>query len=112
MSMEVLDCHFVNAQDLTKPEHQLQSFFDTQYGFQVQAIRMNHSFPCYGLIITANQWKFVYSADSRPCTKLIELGTNATLLVHECTFDDEDDVRASKTNHSTLTQALDVACKM
>ncbi len=38
-------------------------------------------------------WKLVYSGDTRPYEGLIKAGMDATILIHEATFDDSMQVR-------------------
>ncbi|EPX74191.1 3'-tRNA processing endonuclease Trz1 [Schizosaccharomyces octosporus yFS286] len=56
--------------------------------------------------------KLVYSSDTRPNMKLARAGKNATVLLHEATF--EDDLRDEAVNryHSTISEALMIAKKM
>jgi len=55
--------------------------------------------------------KLVYSADTTPCERVIELARNADLLIHEATFDDSLADKASEDKHSTASQAAEVALK-
>lgn len=67
---------------------------------KVTEIEENHAF------------KIVYSGDTRPCSRLAQLGLNASLLIHEATFDDLKQEEAIKKRHSTITEALEVARDM
>jgi ribonuclease Z len=53
--------------------------------------------------------KIVYSGDTRPSEKLLNLSRNADLLIHEATFADEDADRARKDMHSTPSEAAKIA---
>ena len=51
----------------------------------------------------------VYSGDTRPCERLVKLGTAATILLHEATFGDEKKVEAIEKRHSTVGEAIDIS---
>lgn len=53
-------------------------------------------------------WKFVYSGDTRPCERLVQLGMNATLLLHEATLEDKMIEEAKEKAHSTTKEAIDI----
>ncbi len=55
--------------------------------------------------------KVVYSGDTRPTKKIVELAQNADLLIHDGTFDDELTERANEDGHSTASQAAEIANK-
>lgn len=69
----------------------------------------------FGVTMTINQdqpFKLTYSGDTKPCSALIELGLDSTLLIHEATMEDEliDDALAKM--HSTTSQAIEQGHKM
>ncbi|XP_039143394.1 tRNAse Z TRZ4, mitochondrial-like isoform X3 [Dioscorea cayenensis subsp. rotundata] len=53
-------------------------------------------------------WKLVYSGDTRPCQALIDASCDATVLIHEATFEDSLQDEAIVRNHSTTTEAIGV----
>lgn len=57
-------------------------------------------------------WKLVYSGDTRPSARLVELGHGATVLIHEATFSDCKADEALKKRHSTISEAIEVAQQM
>ncbi|OZJ02530.1 hypothetical protein BZG36_04131 [Bifiguratus adelaidae] len=57
-------------------------------------------------------WKVVYSGDTRPCQALVDIGKDATLLIHEATFDDTKMQEAREKRHSTANEAIDVGKQM
>eukprot|EP00775_Hariotina_reticulata_P010147 gene10147-10305_t len=54
-------------------------------------------------------WKVVFSGDTRPCQSVIDAAQQATLLVHEATFEDGMESDALFKKHSTTGEALGVA---
>lgn len=55
--------------------------------------------------------KIVYTGDTRPFATLIKLSTNADLLIHDSTLDDDLADRAEEDGHSTPSQAAKTAKK-
>ena len=55
--------------------------------------------------------KIVYSGDTRPCESVIREAINADLLIHDGTFDIDQEELASKYHHSTIMNAVEVAIK-
>ena len=59
-----------------------------------------------GSVVTEPGWKAVYSGDTRPCASLTEAARDATVLIHEATFEDELLEDAVKKKHSTTSEAI------
>jgi ribonuclease Z len=53
--------------------------------------------------------KLVLSGDTRPCGNIAQAAERADVLVHEATFAQEDAERARETQHSTATEAAELA---
>ncbi|KAK2630184.1 hypothetical protein QTJ16_001004 [Diplocarpon rosae] len=79
----------------------------------IKACAVEH---CHGALAVAfnfpNGFKVAYSGDCRPSNKFVEIGKDATLLIHEATFDDmlRNDAIAKK--HSTTSEALSIGTRM
>ena len=75
-----------------------------------KSVSVHHCKDAYALVIKSLAgWKIVYSGDCRPSVKLQEEGMDATLLIHESTFDPSLSEMALQKRHSTSNEALEVA---
>ncbi|KAG8128894.1 hypothetical protein E2320_015627 [Naja naja] len=57
-------------------------------------------------------WKVVYSGDTMPCATLVDMGKDASLLIHEATLEDGMEEEAIEKTHSTTSQAVEVGMRM
>jgi len=120
---------FVNAstfdidsvESSTKTYRDIQAYLSRRCGVRMTTTRVRHPASSSGIALVASKsparveqprWKFVYSGDTAPCQRLVRLGMNATLLVHEATFEDGMETDASAKLHSTVGQALRAAQDM
>ena len=53
--------------------------------------------------------KVTYSGDTRPCEKMIELAQGSDVLIHEATYEHEDQYKAIENCHSTSKEAAEIA---
>ena len=51
-------------------------------------------------------WKLAYSGDTRPCPALTAASADATVLIHEATFEDGMDEDAARKRHSMTSEAI------
>lgn len=85
---------------------------------RLESIRVVHCAHAFGFILESKDfnetdphtpgWKIVFSGDTRPCLELINAAKNATLLIHEATFDDSMLEEAEEKKHSTTSEAITV----
>ncbi|KAJ1130776.1 hypothetical protein NDU88_009124 [Pleurodeles waltl] len=79
--------------------------------FQTCFVRhCKNAFACS--IVHKSGWKIVYSGDTMPCDSLVQMGKNATLLIHEATLEDGMEEEAIEKTHSTTSQAINVGMQM
>lgn len=79
--------------------------------WSVPVVHCAHS---YGLIIESGEacpWKVVYSGDTRPCDALVEAARDATVLIHEATFEDALEAEAVAKRHSLTREAVATGAK-
>ncbi|XP_069785613.1 zinc phosphodiesterase ELAC protein 2 [Narcine bancroftii] len=107
--------HLVEGADVTKFNtqdliHSLLKNLDLEK-FETCAVRhCRNAFAC--VLQHKSGWRIVYSGDTMPCPKLIHIGQNANLLIHEATLEDGLEEEAVEKTHSTTSQAIDVGMKM
>nr|XP_020651971.1 zinc phosphodiesterase ELAC protein 2 isoform X1 [Pogona vitticeps] len=90
--------------------HQLLEKYDLT---QFQTCDVRHCRNAFGCsIVHKSGWKIVYSGDTMPCPALVEMGKNATLLIHEATLEDDLKEEAIEKTHSTTSQAIKVGMDM
>ena len=79
----------------------------------VRCVPVVHCSDAWGVVLEHHDgWRLVYSGDTRPSDALVAAGRDATILIHEATFDDERVADAVQKRHSTRGEALDVAERM
>ncbi|KAJ6655047.1 hypothetical protein lerEdw1_006100 [Lerista edwardsae] len=79
--------------------------------FQTCVVRhCKNAFACS--MVHKSGWKIVFSGDTMPCEALVEMGKNASLLIHEATLEDGLEEEAIEKTHSTTSQAIEVGMKM
>lgn len=72
-----------------------------------------HMVQSYGVCLThQSEQKIVYSGDARPSVELAEAGKDATVLIHEATFENDLKADAIIKKHSTTEEALEIGEKM
>ncbi|GAX85788.1 hypothetical protein CEUSTIGMA_g13203.t1 [Chlamydomonas eustigma] len=75
-----------------------------------QPVPVEHIPSSFGIKVAGETgWTLVFSGDSRPTQSLVEAARNATLLIHEATFEDEMQEEAIAKRHSTTSDAMRVA---
>ncbi|KAJ3025658.1 Zinc phosphodiesterase ELAC protein 2, partial [Rhizophlyctis rosea] len=79
----------------------------------IETLSVEHSSYAYALSLKhSSGWKIVYSGDCRPSVPLIQLGSDADLLIHEATFENDLHKEAVDKKHSTTSEAMKVGGRM
>ena len=114
--IEKLPCKLINCHTLTKGEIENDPMNNNSAAvadLRFETVRVIHCFDAYGVVVRhATGWSVVYSGDTRPCSRLIEAGQGASLLIHEATLEDKFLDLAIAKKHCTVSEALDVSDKM
>ncbi|KAI8817703.1 beta-lactamase-like protein [Fimicolochytrium jonesii] len=82
---------------------------------ELKTIQVDHSPYAYAVsLVHINGFKAVYSGDCRPNMGLMKLGGDATVLIHEATFENDDKGcrEALAKRHSTAREAVIVGGRM
>lgn len=79
----------------------------------METVPVEHIHAAYGCVLRRRgKWSIVYSGDTVPSRNLVEAGRNATLLIHEATFEDHLLEEAKHRNHCTYSEAVKVGQAM
>ena len=81
---------------------------------RLESVRVEHCSHAFALVLESSDfdhgasqgWKIVFSGDTRPCTQLTAAAENATVLIHEATFEDTMVDEATEKRHSTTGEAI------
>ena len=66
---------------------------------------MDHTIPCIGYRIEAEDFTLAYTGDTQPCPGAAQLAEDCTLIVHGATYLNKDADKARRTKHSTVLEA-------
>ncbi|CAG8954483.1 hypothetical protein HYFRA_00004395 [Hymenoscyphus fraxineus] len=111
----------VSTMMISQPKQRFHSFNHTfapeevkELGITyIQAVAVQHCNGAAAVVFNfPNGFKVAYSGDCRPSKDFIRIGQNATLLIHEATFDDELQSDAYAKKHCTTSDALNVGREM
>uniref|UniRef100_A0A670YPW7 Zinc phosphodiesterase ELAC protein 2 n=1 Tax=Pseudonaja textilis TaxID=8673 RepID=A0A670YPW7_PSETE len=80
---------------------------------EFQTCEVRHCKNAFGCsMVHKSGWKVVYSGDTMPCAALVDMGKDASLLIHEATLEDGMEEEAIEKTHSTTSQAVEVGMRM
>lgn len=78
---------------------------DSHYS-QFLPVRVIHCPQSFGIIIRNGNFKVSYSGDTRPSDAFRDAAIDSDIMIHEATFNDEEDSKARNYRHSTVEEAV------
>jgi ribonuclease Z len=72
-------------------------------------VEVTHIGDSHGVVLRHARWSLAFSGDTTPCAAFVEAARDVTVLIHEATLEDGMEADALVKNHSTTSQALQVA---
>ncbi|KAF9915565.1 hypothetical protein BX616_005853 [Lobosporangium transversale] len=88
-------------------QHSINGLLESSGFSEISTVDVIHCPWAYGISMSHKDgWKVVYSGDTRPCENLVEAGQDATVLLHEATFEDDMADLAILKKHSTAREAI------
>ena len=78
---------------------------------QVKSSEMIHRLKCWAYRFNSENIDLMIATDTLPNDNTIKLAKNCNILIHECTFLDDNIDLAFKTKHTTLNQVFEIAEK-
>jgi ribonuclease Z len=103
----------LGAQSQSLDQGLFQGFLSLLNLHTIETCHVPHCPQAYGIAITHKSgWKIVYSGDCRPSGDLVEIGRNATLVIHEATVSDSQPNDALDKMHCTTGQAIMIGKRM
>ncbi|BFZ63189.1 hypothetical protein YB2330_004309 [Saitoella coloradoensis] len=107
--LDLATCH----EFLSNVESKPKPYSGTKALALVETCFARHSYASFCIAMThPSGWKIAYSGDTRPSDNLVIIGRDATVLLHEATFDDSRKEEALKKKHSTTSEAIMVGKDM
>ena len=115
--VEDLCCDFIDLSETTQDKWEsetmspavarLRSALAGSDAREIIAVPVFHCAHAYGAKLVGHRgWSMVYSGDTRPCPSLVRAAKDATLLIHEATFENGLEDEAKKKRHSTTGEAV------
>lgn len=104
------------AEPQYEPSQEMQaavSQVKAQLGLRtLQSLLVVHCAHAYAAILEGESgWKVVFSGDTRPCEQMVHAAKDATLLIHEATFEDELVEDALAKRHSLTCEAVQIGAQ-
>lgn len=78
----------------------------------VRTCLVPHCPNAFGVAVQTRAHKITYSGDTLPCTDLVNIGQDSSILIHEATMEDALAEEARTKMHSTTSQAIEVGRQM
>ncbi len=75
----------------------------------VEAFPVDHGVEAYGFLISIGNKTIIYTGDTKPMDKLVEIAKGSNILIHEATFTSDMRSEALEEGHSTAADAALIA---
>ena len=84
-----------------------------ELGISCTSVQVTHCPYSYAVVVDGTAFgRLAYSGDCRPSSRFAVAGNGADVLIHEATFEDGMKEEAVLKKHSTVGEAIEIACKM
>jgi len=84
-----------------------------ELGISCTSVQVMHCPYSYAVVIDGTAFgRLAYSGDCRPSSQFATTGNGADVIIHEATFEDGMKEEAVLKKHSTVGEAIEIACKM
>lgn len=88
----------------------LNSILEKLNLINIESFLVDHCAHAYGISLMSHTgWKLIFSGDTVPCQAVLNHARDATLLIHEATFEEELKHEAEYKKHSTINDAIRIA---
>ncbi|XP_072027819.1 zinc phosphodiesterase ELAC protein 2-like [Amphiura filiformis] len=105
--------YFENDVVRNSPSPHVKSLLELLDLTQFDTVPVRHCFNSHAVVLTHRSgWKLAYSGDCMPSHKLVQVGQNADVLIHEATLEDGMNEEAFEKRHSMISEAIDVGNRM
>ena len=95
------DITFINIKEVSK--------FDIEKTIKVKTLEMEHKIPCWGYRIEYENKSIVLITDTLASSQAVKLAKDADILIHEATYEYNQNIKAQNHYHTTNLQAMEIA---
>lgn len=74
----------------------------------IKSCEVQHRIYSNAFVLDINGFRLSYSGDCRPSLEFAKLAYNSDIMIHEATFNDDMEIDAKRTGHSTFSEAINI----